>query len=144
MYCQCTDACGGKEEWAKETKKMSLGNKWGGNVGRIMQHQVLKREKNCCGESNTKHPHSEQQPLRFIAGIKVTIRVKEKKKLLQPKENRCTQTNQPNQSTNQIIPNSIRQLMRRREEVGWGRDNQKKRKKTKPKKTERRVHCFIK
>lgn len=41
MYCQCTDACGGREEWEKETKKMSLGNKWEGEyVGRIMQHQV--------------------------------------------------------------------------------------------------------
>lgn len=62
MYCQCTDACGGREEWEKETKKMSLGNKWEGEyVGRIMQHQVnsKKREKNCCDESNTKHSHSD-------------------------------------------------------------------------------------
>lgn len=79
---------------------MSLGNKWGGNVGRIMQHQVLKREKNCCGESNTKHPHSEQQPLRFIAGIKVTIRVKGKKINTSTKREQMY-SNKPTKSINQ-------------------------------------------
>lgn len=61
MFCQCTDACGGEEEWEKKNKENVIRESREENMlGALCNiKSTLEREKNCCDKSNTKHSHSD-------------------------------------------------------------------------------------
>lgn len=60
VFCKWIDACGG-EEGEKKNKENVIGGKGEKNMFGALCNikSTLKREKNCCDESNTKHSHSD-------------------------------------------------------------------------------------